>query len=133
MATKSRFIIKRKDKSGDDIVLESEGLTIGRLPGNDLVLNHRAVDHTHAGIKEIEGEYWLFNLSNANGIVLNRRLFDQAPLADGDVAQFGPYLLHIEKSADGLVITVEVEVGSQLIDGRAGLPPAAWGPAAAVR
>jgi thioredoxin reductase len=104
------------------VVIESEGLTIGRLSGNDLVLNHRAVDATHAGIKEIEGEHWIFNLSNAHGIVVNRRLFDQALLADGDLAQFGPYLLRIEKSSDGLVITVEVEVGSQLSEGRAGMP-----------
>src|ERR1043165_6072883 len=71
MAAKNKYTIKRRDRRVDDVVIESEGLTIGRLTGNDLVLNHRAVDHTHAGIKEIEGEYWIFNLSQAHGIVLN--------------------------------------------------------------
>ena len=62
--TKNRFLIRRRDSDNavDDIVLESEGLTIGRLVSNDLVLNHRAVSRTHAGIKEIKGEFWLFRL-----------------------------------------------------------------------
>jgi thioredoxin reductase len=93
MATKSRFIIKRRDKSVDDIVLESEGLTIGRLTGNDLVLNNRAVSRTHAGIREFNGEFWIFNLSESNGTVLNGWLVDKTPLLDGDVVQIGPYSL----------------------------------------
>ena len=40
-AAKSKFIIQRKDQEVDTVYLESEGLTIGRLTGNDLVLNHR--------------------------------------------------------------------------------------------
>ena len=85
MEKKSRFIIKRTDKVRgiDDIVLESEGLTIGRLTGNDLVLNHRAVSRTHAGIKDIDGEFRLFNLSQANGTLINGQLVErQATLSD---------------------------------------------------
>src|SRR2546425_10756619 len=95
MAAKNRFIIKRSDITVDDIVLETEGLTIGRLISNDLVLNHRTVSRTHAGIKEINGEYWIFNLSSSNGTVLNGELVDRTPLADGDVVQIGRYILRI--------------------------------------
>src|SRR3982751_2667105 len=92
---KNRFIIRRRDTDTamDDIVLESEGLTIGRLVSNDLVLNHRAVSRTHAGIKELNGEYWLFNLSQSNGTVLNGELVDRTALADADVFQIGPFLI----------------------------------------
>ena len=83
MAAKNRFIIKRKDKDDavDDVLLESEGLTIGRLVSNDLVLNNRMVSRTHAGIKEIGKEFWLFNLSTSNGTNLNGELVEQTPLA----------------------------------------------------
>ncbi|MEK6325407.1 MAG: NAD(P)-binding domain-containing protein [Acidobacteriota bacterium] len=112
MATKSRFIIKRRDKSVDDIVLESEGLTIGRLTGNDLVLNNRAVSRTHAGIREFDGEYWIFNLSESNGTVLNGWLVDKTPLLDGDVLQIGPYslLANYAKQALSLIVQMDTEI-----------------------
>ncbi|HKG23677.1 MAG TPA: NAD(P)-binding domain-containing protein [Blastocatellia bacterium] len=112
MPVKSKFIIKRKDKDRgvDDIALESEGLTVGRLIGNDLVLNHRAVSRTHAGIKEINGEFWVFNLSNSNGTVLNGELVEKAPLCDGDIIQIGPYVLGATHVNDALAITVEREL-----------------------
>ncbi len=109
---KNIFIIKRTDKDSgvDDVVIESEGLTIGRLVGNDLVLNHRAVSRTHAGIKEINGEFWIFNLSTSNGTVLNGQLADKTPLADGDVLQIGPYMLVIEYGKNALSIIVQREI-----------------------
>src|SRR5215471_8421738 len=98
MELKGRFIVSRKDQVSqvDDVVIESEGLTIGRLIGNDLVLNHRAVSRTHAGIKRVQDEYWIFNLSESNGTMLNGQLVARVALADGDVVQIGPYLLRID-------------------------------------
>lgn len=117
MATKSRFIIKRKDKSGDDIVLESEGLTIGRITGNDLVLNSRAVSRTHAGIRDFNGEYWIFNLSESNGTVLNGWLVDKTPLLDGDVIQIGPYSLLSNYVQGALSLTVQMDAEIHPIEG----------------
>ncbi|HWP42698.1 MAG TPA: FHA domain-containing protein, partial [Blastocatellia bacterium] len=113
MPNKSRFIIKRTDRVRgiDDVVLDSEGLTIGRLTGNDLVLNHRAVSRTHAGIKEIEGEYRIFNLSQANGTLVNGQLVDrQATLSDGDIIQIGPFVLTVNYIQRALQITVEMDL-----------------------
>jgi pSer/pThr/pTyr-binding forkhead associated (FHA) protein len=122
-ARKGLFIIKRKDRdtSSDDVVLESTGLTIGRLVGNDLPLNHRAVSRTHAGVKEIKGEFWLFNLSQSNGTVLNGELVDRTPLADGDVIQIGPYLLRINVTQKALTITVERELEVHPVGGATSL------------
>src|SRR5262245_8773760 len=107
MATKSRFIIRRKDSIVDDVFIESEGLTIGRLISNDLVLNHPAVSRTHAGISKatnipgFEGNaeeaerYWLFNLSSSNGTLLNGENVDNVLLFNDDVIQIGPYLIKV--------------------------------------
>ena len=116
---KSRFIVKRRDKSVDDIVLESEGLTIGRITGNDLVLNNRAVSRTHAGIREFKGEYWIFNLSESNGTVLNGWLVDKTPLLDNDVIQIGPYTLLVNYAPGALSLTVQMDAEIQPIDGGA--------------
>jgi len=106
----NKFVIIRKDLSLDPALVESEGLTIGRLTGNDLVLNHPTVSRTHAGIKEINDDYWVFNLSEANGTLLNGELVDQTPLADGDVIQIGPFFLFPKYVADGLMVEVEMTV-----------------------
>lgn len=109
-----RFLIQRRDQSVNEISIESDGLTIGRLPGNELVLNHRAVDETHAGIKEIAGRYWIFNLSSNNGIVINGVLAERAQIADGDLLQAGPYLLRFTLAPQTLIITVDIGAGWRL-------------------
>lgn len=120
MAATSRFIIKRKDKLDDvdDLVVDSEGLTIGRLRGNDLVLNHPAVSRTHGGIKEIGGDFWYFNLSKSNGSLLNGELVTRAPLADGDVVQIGPYLLQMNYLPGALAMSVEAVLEVQPLGAR---------------
>ena len=113
----ARFFIRRLDGVGstDGIVIESEGITIGRAPSSDILLNNRSVSRTHAGIKEIEGEYWLFNLSGSNGTFLNGTPADKIPLADGDVIQVGPYYLQIQYPQGVLSITVKMELEVQSV------------------
>jgi len=127
--TKNRFLIRRRDSDNavDDIVLESEGLTIGRLVSNDLVLNHRAVSRTHAGIKEINGEFWLFNLSQSNGTVLNGELVEKTALADGDVIQLGPFLIQVNYVQNALALAVERALNAST-DWEAGAMPAVPAP-----
>lgn len=123
MAGKNKFIIKRSDLTVDDVTLETDGLTIGRLISNDLVLNHRTVSRTHAGIIEINGEYWVFNLSTSNGTVLNGTLVDKTALAPGDVIQIGRYILRVSYEGQALAITVEMEQDAQQLGDRPGAPP----------
>lgn len=122
MADSSRFIIKRKDRLGevDDVVIDTEGLTIGRLRGNDLALNHPAVSRTHSGVKEIGEDFWYFNLSQSNGSLLNGELVTRAPLADGDVVQIGPYLLQMNYLPGALSISVEAVLEVQPLSARTG-------------
>src|SRR5215475_14419344 len=108
--TMSKFIVIRKDVTFDPVVIESEGLTIGRLIGNDLALNHPTVSRTHAGIKEIEGDYWIFNLSEANGTLLNGEQIEKTPLADGDLIQIGPFFLYPKYDDKDLRLEVEMTV-----------------------
>lgn len=109
MSKTARFVINRRDlvSDVDEVVLDSEGLTIGRLIGNDLVLNHPAVSRTQAGIKQLGNDFWIFNLSESNGTLLNGELVERTPLADGDVVQVGPFLLQVTHRGGGLALSVE--------------------------
>ncbi len=106
----SKFLVIRKDINIDPVVIESEGLTLGRLIGNDVALNHPTVSRTHAGVKEINGDYWIFNLSDANGTMLNGEQIEQTPLADGDLIQIGPFFLHPRYVDNDLLLEVEMTV-----------------------
>ncbi len=108
----SKFIIIRKDLDLDPVVIESEGLRLGRLAGNGLALDHPAVSRVHAAIEGVDGDYWIFNLSEENCTLLNDEQIGQGPLADGDSIQIGPFFLY-PKYADG-ALRLEVELSAEL-------------------
>lgn len=120
----SRYVIRRKDgvSSIDDLVIDTDGLTIGRLIQNDVVLNHRGVSRTHAGIKQIGQDFWIQNLSSSNGTLLNGELVERTPLADGDLLQIGPFLLKVEYGDPGtLMLNVEKEIEVNPVAGQTSL------------
>jgi VWFA-related protein len=65
-------------------------VTIGRAPGNDLIVDHPTVSRQHATIK-LEGEtFRLFDLGSANGTFVNeQRVRDPMVLEDGMTVRFG--------------------------------------------
>lgn len=96
----STFIISREDRAEDAKTIVSEGLRIGRLTDSDILLNHPTVERLHAGISEIEGYFYLINLSTSSATTLNGRPvpFNEAEaLSPGDEIQIGPYFLNIEE------------------------------------
>src|SRR5215213_6066483 len=95
----STFIIARAGRAEEDKKIISDGLRIGRLPDSDVWLNHPTVSRLHAGINEIEGYFYLTNLSASSGTTLNGRAipFNEAEaLAIGDELQIGPFFLYID-------------------------------------
>ena len=108
----STFIIERQDRALDPKTVISDGLRIGRLPDSDIWLNHPKVSRLHAGINEVEGYFYLINLSASSGTTINGRAipFDEAEaLTEGDEIQIGPYFLFIE-SIDSDTETLRVRV-----------------------
>jgi hypothetical protein len=113
----STFIIVREDRGLDPTTLVAQGLKIGRAPGRDLLLNHPDVSRLHAGIKEIEGRFYLFNLSSSNSTTLNGRLValeEADALASGDEVRIGPFFLAVERKDEGLQITVTLQFGLRI-------------------
>jgi hypothetical protein len=113
----STFIIIREDVAMDPTTLASEGLKIGRAADCDLMLNHPTVSRLQAGIKEIRGRFYLFNLSGSNPTTLNRRVVateDAEVLASGDELRVGPFSLRMDRQNDALQITVTEQIGMRI-------------------
>jgi len=112
----STFIITREDRNVDPVTLLTEALTIGSLPGCDLLLNHPSVSRTHAGIKKDGGDFYIFNLSPSNSTTLNGKLVEQrAALAVGDQIQIGTFFLEIERTGKKtLALKVSLKIATRV-------------------
>ena len=59
--------------------------TIGRAPGNDILIDNLGVSRRHAVVKVVEGRYLLEDLGSANGTFVNgERIAGARELQDGD-------------------------------------------------
>src|SRR5438270_353288 len=113
----STFIITREDQQLDATTLVTEGLSIGRTPDCELVLNHPTVSRLHAGVKEVGGNFYIFHLSPSNSTTLNGRLIEEKEaLADGDIVQIGPFFLNINHDGKALTINVIYQTAVRIGD-----------------
>lgn len=105
----STFIVTRDDRSVDPKTIVRQGLRIGRTPDADIWLNHETVSRLHAGINEVDGYFFIVNLSASSPTALNGRVipFDEAAaLTAGDEVQIGPFFLNIEQADTVLRIRI---------------------------
>ncbi len=113
----STFIINREDQSVDPVTLVTEGLSIGRLPDCELVLNHPTVSRLHAGMKEVDGQFYVFNLSPSNSTTVNGRLVEEREaLADGDIIQIGPFFVYVAHERKALKLRVIYQTAVRIGD-----------------
>jgi DNA-binding CsgD family transcriptional regulator len=72
------------------IRLSDRGITIGRDPTNDVVLEaDQLASRSHAEITVRNGQWYLVDLGSRNGTVVNGRTTHRYPLRDGDVIGIG--------------------------------------------
>ncbi|MEP6819486.1 MAG: cytochrome c3 family protein [bacterium] len=113
MAQENKYIIIREDLVQDPVTIITDGLLIGRLQECELLLNHPAVSRAQAGIKLINGTYFLFSLRPSNPVKLNGKAVEEnEALAPGDVLEAGPFLLEIDLTDEALVVKVSLLIGT---------------------
>jgi adenylate cyclase len=83
--------------------------SIGRAPGNQLVLADEKASRKHALIhRQGEHEYWLVDLGSSNGSYLDgRRVSQPMALRDGAVIQIGSSTLTFRLCGEACAISVE--------------------------
>jgi thioredoxin reductase/NAD-dependent dihydropyrimidine dehydrogenase PreA subunit len=108
MATKlTRFVIQRRDLGATELVLELDGLSIGSSLDSDLLLNHPTVSRTHAGIREINGAFWITNLSKTNGTLVDGKLIETVQLEPDDFIRIGVFVLRPAMKSGELTLEIE--------------------------
>lgn len=108
----NQYVIIRDDLQVDPVTIVSEGLLIGRLLQDELLLNHPSVSRVQAGIKQLDDIYYLFALRPKNPVILNGKPVEEnEALAAGDIIEVGAFQLTIESVEEALVIRVEMQIG----------------------
>jgi len=77
-------------EGAQQILLERDRLSIGRLSYNDVVLPSSQISRQHAELRCINGEWWIADLQSTNGLHLNGRRIQQHHLANGDRIVLAP-------------------------------------------
>ena len=76
--------------------LRGEPVTIGRIEGNDLVLNHPSVSRRHGRIELRGAEWWIADLNSTNGIKLNGSPVLEAAIRAGDHLSVGSVEVQVQ-------------------------------------
>jgi adenylate cyclase len=74
--------------------------TIGRSNENDIVLNDFSVSRRHAYLRRENGAWVIYDNQSTNGVRVNDKLVPKSPVADGDQAVIGTFLLRFREEAE---------------------------------
>jgi phosphoserine phosphatase RsbU/P len=72
-----------------DVLLDRNSISIGRLPGQDIVLRDQCVSRQHAAITLENDCYSIADRNSSHGTFLNGVRIERAPLKPGDMLQLG--------------------------------------------
>jgi FHA domain len=81
--------------------MDKERYTIGRLPDNDIPINHRASSGHHALIINILNDSFLEDLNSTNGTYVNGKIVKKHALQEGDVITIGQAQMRYETGVGG--------------------------------
>ena len=70
--------------------------TIGRAPGNDLVVPSLSISRRHARLMRTASGFELVDLGSTNGIHVNGRRVERVALAPGIIAVMGDISVQLE-------------------------------------
>jgi hypothetical protein len=84
-----KFEISHKGGTAHEVELGGSVAVIGRDPGCDIVLNDPKCSRRHAVVEDGPEGVVVRDSGSANGVLLNGRRVEKAPLRPGDVLRFG--------------------------------------------
>src|SRR5690349_16891295 len=104
----SFLIVERGDKVGQRIALKDFPVTLGRDPGNKIVIMDEEVSRFHVRIKQRGRLYILEDLESRNGTYINGDKVLNSTLQNGDKILIGETELVFLASEANIHITTEV-------------------------
>jgi len=102
----AKVILKFEAAVLKEIPLQKTSLSIGRSPGNDIVIDNLAVSGNHARLSLDQDHYVVEDMNSLNGTFLNNQRVRRSALKDGDEIVIGKHSL-VFKDEGGVPASVE--------------------------
>jgi len=103
------YSVVYSEKSGPQkrLDFDKDEVTIGRVPGNDIVLERTNVSKRHSRVVRQDGRFFIVDLKSTNGTYLNgRRITTPSVIRPGDKIFVGDFVLLVEPPGDGGAATI---------------------------
>lgn len=81
--------IPQGDLTGKKNILIEGPITVGRDPGNDIVLPHQGISRKHVKFSKKAGDFFVEDMGSHNGTSVNGRLIQKSRLSSEDVIHIG--------------------------------------------
>jgi pSer/pThr/pTyr-binding forkhead associated (FHA) protein len=114
------MILRYSTQSGKvvEVPLSSVPVTIGRSDKADIMLDDEKASRLHCGIRWLDNEFLLKDLTSKNGTFLNNERIESAALAIGDRIRIGNTTLTVEAHSGAGSTTAFEEVDSAMSGGK---------------
>jgi len=89
----AKLVLSTQGAVVDQCFMDDAQVTIGRAPGNRIVVDDPAIGEKHASISAVGHDYILEDLGDRAGIPVNGALVKRRILQHGDVIELGSYHL----------------------------------------
>ena len=111
------LVLKQAGQPDRVLVWDTQDISVGRAPENDLCIDHSEVSRRHALLSRTDRAFAVRNLSQSNGTTVNGTAVDTHELASRDVIQIGELQLHFYQGArNPATLGPRLEYSSQLKD-----------------
>jgi pSer/pThr/pTyr-binding forkhead associated (FHA) protein len=122
--SRPRLVIQAPDRTWE-LPLEGDSYTIGRTPGNQIVLDYLKTSRQHARIERKGNNFLLRDLNSTNGTRVGNERIEQHLLQSGDTFQIGPTCILYKDGFSQEELTI---AGGLAVRQRSGLTPVIFVP-----
>ena len=85
----AKLVIIGEEFFGREFSLDQPTMVIGRMPENEIVIDHRSISRHHAKFVREGKHYTIFDLGSQNGVLVNGEKYDRIELRKGDIVDLG--------------------------------------------
>ncbi|MBC3936039.1 FHA domain-containing protein [Undibacterium rugosum] len=90
-----------------EVSISKSRITIGRRPGNDIVIDHLTVSGQHAAIDTTSNGSFILDLGSTNGTMVNSQPVKKHLLQHDDVIDIGKYKLRFQVNKQEQIRTLD--------------------------
>ncbi|MBC3931208.1 FHA domain-containing protein [Undibacterium curvum] len=95
-----------------EVSITKSRITIGRRPGNDIVIDHLTVSGQHAAIDTTSNGSFILDLGSTNGTMVNSQPVKKHLLQHDDVIDIGKYKLRFQVNKQEQIRTLDTVTGA---------------------